>query len=378
MSVLEKHRVFGLDAIRALAILLVLVSHSTLLLYPVQENTFLTAIRFFGTVGVDLFFVLSGFLIGGIILKQINSNKVKFKDFVYFWMRRWFRTLPNYYFILTLNIFLVYIFSGEIINGVDAYFLFFQNFASAQQDFFTEAWSLSIEEFAYIIGPLFLYLSLLLVKRVSKHLLYLVITLLIIIGITICRYYFHMNNVLDSGQEWSRALRKVVVYRIDAIYYGFLAVYIATYFKDIWQNFRVHSFVVGMLLFFGMHAIFFYEALSPDNAPLFFNVFYLPFVAIALLLCFPFVIQIKSKGSLKRVITKLSVLSYAIYLTNYSIVLLTIQHFIDMSDSSMVLKFMVLLVYWSLSIYLSHLLYTYFEKPMMDLRDRPKLKALVK
>ncbi|OMP31301.1 acyltransferase [Mangrovimonas sp. DI 80] len=374
---MEKSRIFGLDAIRAVAILLVLVSHSSLLLYPNQENTLLTAIRFFGTIGVDLFFVLSGFLIGGIILKQINSNKIQLKDFVYFWIRRWFRTLPNYYFILVINIFLVYIFYGEIIKGVGCYFLFLQNFASPQEDFFTESWSLSIEEFAYVIGPLLLYFSIVLVKRVPKHLLFLFITVLIIIGITISRYYFHVNNILESGQEWSRALRKVVVYRIDAIYYGFLAVYIATYFKSEWQNYRVYSLVVGILFFLGMHAVISYAALSPENSQFFFNVFYLPFVAIALLLCFPFVIQIKGKGSLKRVITKLSVLSYGLYLINYSILLLTIQHFMDLSESSIMRKAIVLLVYWSLSLYLSNLLYTYFEKPIMDLRDRPKLKSLL-
>ncbi|MFD0989494.1 acyltransferase family protein [Mariniflexile jejuense] len=97
MDIDYKHRIFGLDVIRAVAILLVIFSHSTILLFPDKETTLLVIIRFFGTIGVDLFFVLSGFLIGGNILKQLAQEKTALKDFVYFWIRRWFRTLPNYF-----------------------------------------------------------------------------------------------------------------------------------------------------------------------------------------------------------------------------------------------------------------------------------------
>ena len=51
-----KHRVFGLDVVRAVAILLILCSHSTILLFPNSEATGLRFIQFFGTIGVDIFF----------------------------------------------------------------------------------------------------------------------------------------------------------------------------------------------------------------------------------------------------------------------------------------------------------------------------------
>ena len=122
MYINYNHRVFGLDVIRALAIIMVLCSHSTLLLFPNQDTTLLTAIRFFGAIGVDLFFVLSGFLIGGIILKQLKEGKVSFKDFLYFWTRRWFRTLPNYFLILILNILVFYFLHDKIIVGISNFF----------------------------------------------------------------------------------------------------------------------------------------------------------------------------------------------------------------------------------------------------------------
>jgi len=131
-----KHRIFGLDVVRTLAVLLVLISHSTFLLFPQENNFLITITRFFGTVGVDLFFVLSGFLIGRIILRLLKQEKVSFNDLFYFWIRRWFRTLPNYFLILILNIILFYVFHGELINRIGYYFVFLQNFSTAQSDFF--------------------------------------------------------------------------------------------------------------------------------------------------------------------------------------------------------------------------------------------------
>ena len=84
MYINYQHRIFGLDVIRTIAILLVLLSHSTLLLFLENNHISLTAIRFFGTIVVDLFFVLSGYLIGGLLLRQIRNGKTAFKNFMYF------------------------------------------------------------------------------------------------------------------------------------------------------------------------------------------------------------------------------------------------------------------------------------------------------
>ena len=100
-----ENRVFGLDLMRALAIIFVVIGHGGWILD--KANTHFPWIRFID--GVELFFVLSGFLIGGILIKIFqNAKSIKLETIWSFWIRRWFRTLPNYYLVLVLNIVVVY------------------------------------------------------------------------------------------------------------------------------------------------------------------------------------------------------------------------------------------------------------------------------
>lgn len=374
MYVNYQHRIFGLDVVRTIAILLVLFSHSTLLIFPEDNNISLTAIRFFGTIGVDLFFVLSGYLIGGLILKQIKSGKIAFKDFMYFWIRRWFRTLPNYFLILILNVLLFYVLYNTVIDNVGYFIVFLQNFSTPHPDFFTEAWSLSIEEYAYIIGPLILYVLLLFLKNTSKEKLYIFMTLIIIFMITYFRIRYHNNHNFESFEAWSHNVRKVVIYRIDSIYYGFIGAFVTINYASIWRNYKKIFFIVGLLLFIVTHLFILINDAQPTSFPLFYSVFYLPLISISLLLLFPVFSNWETGTILKKQITYISILSYGIYLINYSLILLTIQYFIDIENVSLITKLLLLIMFWIVTFYGSYLLYRYFEKPMTDLRDSKFIK----
>ena len=123
--------------------------------------------------GVELFFVLSGFLIGGIIIKEFQNNTAfGIKQIFHFWKRRWFRTLPNYYLILLLNVIIVYfgIIKEDFLQFNWKFFFFLQNFAHHFYGFFWESWSLSIEEWFYLLFPIILMLLyLLLIKfKINK------------------------------------------------------------------------------------------------------------------------------------------------------------------------------------------------------------------
>lgn len=93
-----------LDGLRAIAIILVLLRHGVGSLqhnYPSyfseSGNSFLGAVLLNGWVGVDLFFVLSGFLIGFHLLTHWPNNGGMLRFFTKFWLKRILRTFPLYY-----------------------------------------------------------------------------------------------------------------------------------------------------------------------------------------------------------------------------------------------------------------------------------------
>ncbi|HUM52796.1 MAG TPA: acyltransferase family protein, partial [Chitinophagales bacterium] len=94
-----KNRIYGFDIMRAIGILIVVYAHgrSMMQFFPVFNN-FISVIGFWL---MDLFFVLSGYLIGMILIKFYEKEKTfNLKTAYNFWIRRWFRTLPNYYLVL--------------------------------------------------------------------------------------------------------------------------------------------------------------------------------------------------------------------------------------------------------------------------------------
>ncbi|HEX2933980.1 MAG TPA: acyltransferase, partial [Bacteroidales bacterium] len=91
----KKERLYGLDHLRALAILLVMVFH-----YRQGFPAWFAPIGNIGWTGVDLFFVLSGYLIGYQLLKEMkNMNGISFRRF---YLKRFFRIIPVYIVMLVL------------------------------------------------------------------------------------------------------------------------------------------------------------------------------------------------------------------------------------------------------------------------------------
>jgi peptidoglycan/LPS O-acetylase OafA/YrhL len=144
------YRLRGLDLLRAAAILLVLTSHYTG--FVSHAPTF-GVVGKVGWAGVDLFFVLSGYLIGNQLLAPAaRGESLSLKTF---FMRRLLRTLPNYYVVLVVY----WLFPGAPLGGSGMaapwrFLTFTQNFGLAYGQTFTHSWSLCIEEQFYVLLPL--------------------------------------------------------------------------------------------------------------------------------------------------------------------------------------------------------------------------------
>ncbi|WP_288381487.1 acyltransferase [uncultured Massilia sp.] len=143
-------RLAGLDTLRALAIVLVLMSH---------YNGFVSRAPTFGIAGtigwagVDLFFVLSGYLIGNQLLAPAaRGESLELKSF---FARRLLRTLPNYYAVLAVYLLLPDSpIAGKSMAPTWQFLTFTQNFGLNYGETFTHSWSLCIEEQFYLVLPL--------------------------------------------------------------------------------------------------------------------------------------------------------------------------------------------------------------------------------
>jgi len=355
----SKNRVYGLDVLRAIAILIVVHVHGAWML----QGSFLEKFPWIPLVdGVELFFVLSGFLIGGILLRMIRKNEgsFSFKLVLQFWKRRWFRTLPNYYLILFINILFAYLhFNGNDYHQFNwKFILFLQNFSWPFHSFFWESWSLTIEEWFYILLPLGFFTSLPFLKE-KKAILSIILLLLF------APLFFRL---LQSGHKvdgygWDVLFRKVVVMRLDAIIYGVLAAYIHFYHIKFWQKYARLFFVFGLIIIIGIGFV----PMAPND--FFVKTFYFSIISFGAMCLLPAAEMTRSyKGQIGKMITHISLISYSMYLVNLGLVSQVIKkHFTPESPQEGILKYFL---YWFIVIGVSSLLYAYFERPLMNLRDR--------
>jgi peptidoglycan/LPS O-acetylase OafA/YrhL len=374
MKINYEKRIFGLDLMRAVAIVFVVCSHAVWI-FPYTKNVITDLMSLAGVIGVEIFFVLSGFLIGRLIYNLFMSSEFTRKDITYFWVRRWFRTLPNYYLILVFNVLLALYLGISLPGNLWQYFFFMQNFSWEMPLFFGESWSLPIEEFAYIIGPLLLYLILFLKLKINKPRLFLIITIVILVFFLITKMLYNLNHSETDMIFWNVNLKALTIYRIDAIYYGVLAAYISLVKPDFWKRFKGVFLIIGIGLFLGLNFIIPTQKIFIETHPFFWNVLYLPINSIAIAFVLPFLSQMKSAPKLIVVpITIISLISYSIYLIHYSVVMQLMKHFFPTEGLSTSNLMIYLSIYVIITVIGSYALYVFFERPMTNLRDTAKIK----
>ncbi len=359
----------GLDIARCIAILLVMFSHTLWISnnYPALVKY---AMQLTGTIGVEIFFAISGFLIGRMVLRMVNVESFSFSDIKSFWVRRWFRTLPNYYFVLLINLAVWLYAYGEMPEKLYLYFFFLNNFFSTSPDFFRISWSLAVEQFCYVLGPLMLFAMVRLSPKSNRNILYLLMSFSMITVFLIVRMVFDSTHIENSMFDWNEKLRKVSIYRLDAIYYGFVLYYL--YSKKIFtEAFGLWMFRSGIAALLFLHIFIFATPLTIEKFQMFYNVFYLSLNSVAICATIPYLADKKiSPSPIIRAVTWISVLSYSIYLLHYTVILHFMKTVWPSDNLSGFSLYGYTFTYYLIVLATSYLTFRFFEKPMTDLREQ--------
>lgn len=365
----NKPRVFGLDLMRAMAITMVLCSH-ILWIYNPNDGLIRQLFALFGFLGVEFFFVLSGFLIGRILYKIYTKENFTIKNAFGFLKRRWFRTLPNYYLVLLINI-LITMNLGYSMPKLELYFVFLHNGFSKMSTFFPESWSLSVEEWAYIVLPFSLLLFSMVFKPKNKNRFFLTITLFLIALFLFFKILYQFKVQTTTLDEWNVSLKSVMIYRLDAIFMGVLCAWISVNYAEFWRKFKLQSAIIGGLIMLFMYFGMGFLRILPETFPFVWNVLYLPLASLSIAFLMPFFSQLETSILLlKKPVEFISKISYSIYLLHYSVILQLFMLFFDKTSKSLLQLHLITIVYLSTTIVLSYLFYRFYEKPITDLRDK--------
>ncbi len=229
----------SIDGIRAVSILLVLVYHTFLVFHLSHPEHNITSMlselglgwawAWNGDKGVDVFFVMSGFLISSILLREVSkTGKIDLKRF--YW-RRYLRLTPAYYFMLTVY----WLMSGPNSEWIWANYLYVSNFIDYSQQAAGWTWSLAVEEQFYFIYPLIL-IAILKYARSPSYILIALLVMSFLVRIAIV--------LLDDTIRTTPASQ---VYLNDA--------YFNHYFTVFYDNLhtRFGSLVIGCLAAYYFH-----------------------------------------------------------------------------------------------------------------------------
>jgi len=365
-------RVIGLDILRCCAILGVLVAHGLTFLYPhvppipIGDWTFLLGyLGHGGFYGVELFFVLSGFLIGRILLRT-GDRLSEPSELLRFWSRRWFRTLPAYLLFLLINLAVIlWVFSQPVPwDRFSGYLVFIQNFSNYGVFFFPESWSLAVEEWFYLLFPAVMWLLYRL--RLPRD--------VVILGAGAAFYIFstgvRWQFGADPAVDWTVEPRVVTIARFDAMMVGILAAWISLRYSSAFERFKWPTAIIGLASLGYAYTTLYAPAEAQSR--LFAETLRFNLVSFGFACLLPWGLHAKTTriAGLDTGIRALACWSYSMYLSHMLVLRFLAERWMPEFNASPIQGYVAFVLFITITIGLSALVYRGFEKPFTAMRDR--------
>jgi peptidoglycan/LPS O-acetylase OafA/YrhL len=368
-----------LDFLRAVAIIWVLMRHWIVAYRELNTASSIQLPSFFehlfvnGWIGVDLFFVLSGFLISSHLIQSNDGNLTR--HFIYkFYLRRALRTLPLYWGII-----IIFWLSSEFwgqssfsISSFSTHFLFLQDYLTS--DVLVTLWSLAVEEKFYLLSPV---LGILILKIKKIYSSSLIIILIIFCFISMLNTVTLLNPT--SYEQFFWGIRAPFHHSSLAILVGVLAALAHKHTLPISHTPYSSGIYFCKLLLISFSLV----GLHSNKEWMAINNWYLSCFVIAISsVLFGMLVttglqlnQIFPKFGSARPMRAIAKLSYALYLVHYPLIAVSVgihESYIrkQFGNSPFVADILFLLIYLVLSWTCAWILHLLIEKPFLLLRDR--------
>lgn len=356
--------ILSLNGLRGIAILLVLLYH----------NFAYFQITYFGWVGVDLFFVLSGFLITRILLSAKETDHY-FKNF---YIRRALRIFPLYYLSILIFLFVEHALplpaTMSFSNHLDFYLSYFQNLLYFQKgdqplghSILNHLWSLSVEEHFYILWPWFVF--------------YLTEKQLIRTGVIIIVASKLLSLILfEKGMSWVTVYTFSFV-RFEALMVGALLAILVSYRLNLIEKYTKWIFALSGMAIFTFLGYYIVSTrnlymLNPDDCIPLSQSLILSTIALFFSSVLVYALGDNKFEKLlsSNTLIFLGKYSYGIYIFHYPIYYITIYYFhrYDASPISFnwMMEIFISLVCSCLTLGVAYVSYNYYEKHFLSLKSR--------
>ncbi len=354
---------------RAIAILWVMLWHMHFALRP----GIWSGPGRYGWMGVDLFFVLSGYLIGSQLLRPYTRGSQP--SIGGFYMRRAVRVLPAYLTVLLIYFAIPGFREAPGLSPAWQFLTFTENFRIdyLHDKAFSHVWSLCVEEHFYLVLPL---LILLLMRRPSFSKALVVVLGILCFGIAIRAYiYLHQVAIFPRDDDaFALAYVERIYYpthtRLDGLLVGVTLATIKTFRPAWWQRAMSHGY---LLLVSGLALCAAAMWLFNDRLSFSASVIGFPLLAVGLGLLIASSIAPSCPLSKVRGFGLIAALAYSGYLTHKEIIHSLRLHWPGLVEGG---GWLALIAYFGFSFLAAFVLYMAIERPFLRLRERISSRAV--